>query len=568
MMNRVLPLSAALALAACATTTPPVTGSATAIPVRIVGINDFHGNLEPIRRLYTYTHGDGSAEQVQVGGVAALASLVGNLRGDSPYSLVVSAGDLISASPLVSSLFLDEPTVTAMGRLGLEFSAVGNHEFDRGWRELKRMQDGGCEQLTMRAPCQVEQFAGASFTMLSANVAFAEGGETLFPAAGLKRIEGPEGEVAVGVIGLTLKDTPTLVTPGGVEGLIFSGEAQAINRQVQPLVDQGADAIVVAIHQGLYSDLPPDAPGCEGIRGPLLEILAEIDPRVDLVVSGHTHQTYICDYSTIDPARRFLVTSAGYGGTFVTDIVLTIDPTRGEVIASTARNVLVRSDGASAGAIDQDLAAYVARHAAAAREVSERPVGRIAGEGSKPGPATEETSLGNAIADAQLFATRDAGARIAFMNNSGIRAGLVPGADGTVTFGDIFTVQPFGNQLITRTYSGAQLLALLEQQFDDEGFVQTFSASQGFALTYDMGRAAGARVVGASLDGQSIDPSASYRVTMNSFLAAGGDSFTVFTQGEGSVVGPVDLDAFELWLKQEPVRALPPTGRITDATRR
>lgn len=561
-------MSAAFVLCACATTPPPVAGPQATIPVRIVGINDFHGNLEPIRRPFTYVHGEGSTEQVQVGGVAALAAVVGNFRGSSPYSLVVSAGDLISASPLVSSLFLDEPTVTAMGRLGLEFSAVGNHEFDRGWRELKRMQNGGCEQLTMRAPCQVEQFAGASFTILSANVAFAENGETLFPAAELKRLDGPNGEVVVGVIGLTLKDTPSLVTPGGVEGLVFSDEAQAINRQVQPLVDQGADAIVVAIHQGLYSDLPPDAPGCDGIEGPLLAILAEIDPRVDLVVSGHTHQTYICDFATIDPARRFLVTSAGYGGTFVTDIVLTIDPLQGDVIATTARNILVRSDGASAGAIDHDLAAYVARYTAAAREVAERPVGRIAGDGRKPGPATEETSLGNAIADAQLFATHDAGARIAFMNNSGIRAGLVPAADGTLTFGDIFTVQPFGNQLVTKSFTGAQLLALLEQQFDDEGFVQTFSASQGFALTYDMNRPAGARVVAASLDGQPIDPAASYRVTMNSFLAAGGDSFTVFTQGEDSAVGPVDLDALELWLRQEEVRTLPPTGRITDATTR
>lgn len=565
MMNRFLPLSA-FALCACATTAPPVAGPQPTIPVRIVGINDFHGNLEPIRRPFTYVHGDGSTEQVQVGGVAALAAVVGNLRGSSPYSLVVSAGDLISASPLVSSLFLDEPTVTAMNLLGLEFSAVGNHEFDRGWRELKRMQDGGCEQLTMRAPCQVEPFAGASFAILSANVAFAESGETLFPAAGLKRLDGPDGKVEVGVIGLTLKDTPSLVTPGGVEGLVFSDEAQAINRQVQPLLDQGADAIVVAIHQGLYSDLPPDAPGCNGIDGPLLAILSEIDPRVDLVVSGHTHQNYICDFAMIDPARRFLVTSAGYGGTFVTDIVLTIDPAKGDVTASTARNVLVRSDGASAGAIDHDLAAYVERHAAAAREVSERPVGQIAGQGRKPGPATEETSLGNAIADAQLFATRDAGAQIAFMNNSGIRAPLVPAADGTVTFGDIFTVQPFGNQLVTKGFTGAQLLALLEQQFDDEGFVQTFSASAGFALTYDMSRPPGSRVVGASLDGQPIDPAASYRVTMNSFLAAGGDSFTVFTQGTNDTVGPVDLDAFELWLRQEDVRVLPQTGRITDAT--
>ena len=554
-----------LALSACATATidPSDTLSASPVTVRVIGTNDFHGNLEPLRRPFNERHADGTSDPVSVGGLAAYAATIGLLRQQNEYSLVISAGDMIGASPLISSLFLDEPTITAMNELGLDFAAVGNHEFDRGWRELQRIQTGGCNKLSMREPCQVEPFKGASFTILSANVIHKDGGEPLFPASAIRVFGTGDGAVSVGVIGLTLEATPTLVTPSGVDGLGFIDEAQAINAEVEQLEEAGADAIVVAIHQGLYSDLPYDQPGCDGINGPLLEILARLDKRVDLVVSGHTHQFYVCDYSTIDPERNFLITSAGYGGAFVTDIALTIDPRIGDVTAKQARNVLVRSDGSASGGIDTDAASYVATYAAATKSLAERPVGRISGDGRDPGPATEETSLGNAIADAQLAATREAGAQIAFMNNSGIRTALSKAEDGTVTFADIYAVQPFSNTLITRSYSGAQLLALLEQEFDDEGFVQTFSPSEGFVMSYDMRRPIGQRVVSVTLHGKPIDPSASYRVTMNSFLASGGDSFTVFTQGSDSTTGPIDLDAFEAWLAEEEVRTLPSIGRVT-----
>ena len=335
---------------------------------------------------------------------------------------------------------------------------------------------------------------------------------------------------------------------------------------------------MVAIHQGLAPEPGTPFSGCGAIAGPLREILERLDPRVDLVVSGHTHRSYVCDFATVDPARGFTVTSAGYGGSMLTDIALTIDPAANAVTGVTARNVVVRNAPAEAGAAtdpafaafapDPGIAAYVARYAAAAHAAESRPVGRISGPAPDPGPATEETALGNLIADAQLFATRDAGARIALMNNSGVRAAILPAEDGTVTFGDIYAAQPFGNTLVTKTFTGAQLLALLEQQFDDEGFVQTFSVSEGFALSYDMGRPAGGRVVSATLDGKPIDPAASYRVTMNSFLAAGGDSFTVFAQGSDAVTGPVDLDAMEAYLRAVEIRALPETGRVTDLTAR
>ncbi|MBD3729303.1 MAG: bifunctional metallophosphatase/5'-nucleotidase [Sphingomonadales bacterium] len=552
-------LALPLALAGCATL-PAATAPET-VRVRIIGINDFHGNLQPLGRKLTITDADGTREEVRVAGAAALASAIESHRAQDKYSLVISAGDLISASPLISSLFLDEPTITAMNRIGLDFNAVGNHEFDRGWKELRRMQDGGCDKNTLRTPCAIEPFAGAKFSFLAANVAFKDSGQTLFPASAMRSFGKGRGEVKIGIIGLTLKDTPMLVTPSGVAGLDFSDEANAINGQVARLEGDGADAIVVAIHQGLFSDQPYDRPSCDGINGELLDILKRLDPRVDLVISGHTHQFYICDYSTIDPSRHFLVTSAGYGGSFLTDIALTIDPKAGDVVAREAHNVLVRADGPS----DPDIATYVGKYAAAASAEANRVVGRVSGAADKAG-SMDETALGNLVADAQLAATREAGAQIAFMNNSGLRAALEPGADGQVTFANIYAVQPFANTLITRSYTGRQLLALLEQEFDDEGIHQTFSASEGFALSYDMSRPIGSRVVGATLNGRAIDPDATYRITMNSFLAAGGDGFTVFKDGTDTVTGPLDLDAMEAYFATAPLIQLPATGRITDLT--
>lgn len=571
-----LSVAAALLLGACATLPETSEPSAEPVTVKIVGLNDFHGNLEPLERPIRVADEEGVVREVRAGGAAYLASAVAKYRKGGDHSLVIAAGDLIGASPLVSSLFLDEPTIGAMNRIGLDFNAVGNHEFDRGWHELTRMQQGGCEKHGLREPCAVEpDFAGADFSFLAANV-ITRGGETLFPGYAIRRFGTGAREIAIGVIGLTLRDTPTLVTPSGVDGLTFGDETEAINALVPEIARQGADAVVVAIHQGLAPEPGTPYSGCGALAGPLRAILERLDPRVDLVISGHTHRTYVCDFAAVDPERDFTVTSAGYGGTLLTDITLTIDPAANEVTGVAARNVVVRrADGSPAApaafeafAPDAGIAAYVARYAQAADEAESRPVGKISGPARDPGPATEETPLGNLIADAHLFGTREAGAQIALMNNSGIRAAILPAADGTVTFGDIYAAQPFGNTLVTKSYSGAQLLALLEQQFDDDGFAQTFSVSDGFAFSYDMGRAAGSRVVSATLGGEPIDPAARYRVTMNSFLAAGGDTFTVFAEGADAVTGPVDLEAMEEYLAAAGIRPLPEIGRIADLTER
>ena len=304
-MFRFVSILAALALAACTATPPPAPISAKQPhSLRVIGLNDFHGNLEPLPRPVRVVEADGSERRVTAGGAAWLASAVREARQGARHSLTIAAGDLIGASPLVSSYFLDEPAIGAMNRIGLDINAVGNHEFDRGWRELKRIQDGGCEKFTVREPCAVENpYPGADFQFLAANVIMPDG-STLFPAHTIRRFGEGDDSFAVGVIGLTLKNTPMLVTPEGVAGLTFTAEAEAINRAVAELANQRVEAIIVAIHEGLYTEAGYNDKSCDGVSGPLLQILKGVDPRVDLVISGHTHWAYVCDFTDIDPIPR------------------------------------------------------------------------------------------------------------------------------------------------------------------------------------------------------------------------------------------------------------------------
>ena len=551
----------ACAVSACASVPPPAP-----VTVRIIGINDFHGNLLPHQRKNDAgpLTPDGTAFEAPVGGAAVLATAVRQLRAQNADSLVISAGDLISASPLVSSLFLDEPSVEVMNRIGLDFNAVGNHELDRGWQELLRMQNGGCEQFGLRQPCQIENpFKGADFQFLAANVKQPDG-SLLFPAYGIKRFGSGEREVSVAVIGLPLRGVPALVSPSGIKGLTFGDEAEAVNALVPHLLKEGVDAIIVAIHQGFAEDGYYDSgDDCGGAIGPLDDILKRLDPRVDLVISGHTHRYYICEYSQFDPSRDFLVTSTGYGAGMIADLVVTVDPATHDVRVKAAEMVLVQSDDPNFRrfAPDPEIAAYVARYEDASRALAERPAGRISGPAREDG---WENALGNMIADAQLAATHANGAQIAFMNEGGVRADLVPAApDGTVTFGQIYAVQPFGNVLMTMDLTGTQVAAALEQQFTVPDAAEILSVSEGFTYTLDRTKPVGQRVSDMRLNGQPIMPDANYRVTVNNFLAGGGDHFTVFAQPDEKTVGPLDLDAFEAWIDTEGGRELPATDRIT-----
>ncbi len=569
MIRQLLAIPLALGLAACATVPRPLSERTPApVTVRIIGLNDFHGALEPVQRPITLEDGQGGRQEVYAGGAAWLAGAVARLRAQNPFNMAIGAGDLISASPLASSLFLDEPTVGVMNRVRLDFTSVGNHEFDRGWRELKRLREGGCEKFTLRQPCAVEQdYKGTDYPILAANVRMPDG-STLFPGYGIKRFGSGADAVAVGVIGLTLKGTAQIVAPAGIEGLTFEDEAQSINALVPRVLADGADAVVVAIHQGLVPETGDSFTGCGAMAGDLRAILEQLDPRIDLVISGHTHKAYVCDFAQVDPARRFTVTSAGSAGTLLTDIAVTIDPRRDDVTAISARNVPVQSAGEGrpvnpgfeAFEPNAEVAAYVARYVAAAAQVADRPVGRISGPARRGGAGS---SLGNLIADAQLAATRGAGAQVAFMNPGGIRSDLTAREGGVVTFGDIYAVQPFGNTLVTMSYTGAQLLQILEQQFANPNEPKILAVSDGFTMTLDPGRPAGQRVVRAALNGQPIDPAATYRITLNNFIAAGGDGFAAFRQGTDPVVGPLDLDAIEQYLRAGDVTQVPPPGRVT-----
>jgi 5'-nucleotidase len=574
MTKRLATAAFLLALGGCATTAP---GPVPPVEVKLIAFNDFHGNLEPPKSAVDAPRREEGSVRVPAGGAAYLASAIARLRSANPNNVVVSAGDMIGASPLVSAVFLDEPTVHAMNLIGVDFNAVGNHEFDKGRDELVRMQKGGCAKHTARQPCAIEPFGGARFSFLAANVR-TEGGATLFPASGMRSFGSGRSKVRVGFIGLTLKETATLVTPAGVAGLTFADEAETINALVPKLRAEGADAIVVLIHQGLSTRVGYNDKGCDGVDGDLLPILARLDPAIDLVVSGHTHNAYICDYGRIDPTRPILVTSAGRYGTMVTDIGLTIDPAAGRVTARRADNLIVQSEAYGSVALsdrypryepDSAVAALVRRYAEKAGPMASRVVGRMTGPAKREKTPSGEQVLGDIVADAHLAATRASGARIAFTNGSGVRADIEP-AGGDVTFGQIFAAQPFGNSLAVKSFTGRQIRALLEQQFDSGSNTATspnmLLPSANLRFAYDLSRPAGQRIVELLVDGAPIDDSAIYRVAMNSFLATGGDNFTVFKEGTDPAGGPLDLDALEAWIAQSSPLTPPVPDRIRDVT--
>lgn len=577
---RALPLVALAFTAACAAPqatrqTAPASAPVAAAPVEvgIIAINDFHGALEPPKASVDAPGPDGKPIAVPAGGGAWLASAVDSIKAKHANNVVVAAGDLTSASQLASSLHLDEPAVGVMNRIGLEFNAVGNHEFDRGPTELMRLQNGGCEKNTRLQPCQLEQFKGATYKYLAAATYKADG-TTLFPATGLKTFGSGANRVTVGFVGLSLKTVPLLVSPNQLKGLTFGDEAEAINRAIPVLKAEGADAVVVLIHQG-GTTTAKDPDSCEGFTGDIKPILDRLNPGVDLVVSGHTHWQYVCQYGQSGDGSPILLTSGGVYGKLVTDITLTIDPATHKVIAKKAHNVIVQSPGYASARGDvpnttaypqfqprADVAEYVAGYVKDAKGLIERPVGKLSGPAAKGhGEGNTGGDLGNLIADSQLAGAKAAGSQIAFTNPFGIRAPIDPAADGTVTFGQVYAVEPFNNELVTMTLTGEQVRAVIEDGLDDDGAKQVLSPSAGLKFTYDMRRPSRSRVVSLTLNGKPVTPGAKYRVTAVNFLAEGGDGFATFKQGTDVERGMIDNEAFQEWLAAVPVRQVPKESR-------
>lgn len=553
-----LPISlvTACAIAPRVADAPPTVPPPLPIEVQVLAFNDFHGNLE-VPAPMEVTEADGRKVKIASGGAAHLAAALQQARAGRLHTVTVSAGDTIGATPLTSALFLDEPTITAMNMLGLEFNAVGNHEFDKGVLELQRMQEGGCVQHTRRLPCVVEPFAGSKFRYLAANVITGDG-TTLLPATGIKDF----GPVRIGFIGMTLKDTASLVTPAGVAGVRFADEAATANALVPRLKAEGADTIVLLIHQGGKLPTFGRGNGCEGFYGEINDIVPKLDPAITTIVSGHTHWAYVCNDRADGARSRRLLTSAGKNGYMVTDIRLSFDPRTRTLLDQRAENLIV---GTGERGSDAAMKAYVDKYVAAAAPLANRVVGRLTATAAR---STDdgESAAANLIADSMLAATRakgKGGAEIALVNATGVRVDL-PG--GAVRYKDAFAMMPFQNNLVVLSLTGAEIKEAIEQQFDRpirEGFTNPsmLAPSQGFAYRYDFKRPVGSRVVAMSLDGRPIDPARVYRVVVNNYLASGGDGLKAFTKGRNVAdPGIIDVDALIAWIA--PGRAPPQTGRV------
>ena len=503
------------------------------VDVRILAINDFHGYLRPSPGGIRITDPADKTKKIVVpaGGSETMATLVKQLRANRENTIFVAAGDLIGASPFLSAMFHDEPSIESLSMMGLEIASVGNHEFDEGKDELLRMQNGGCHPVDK---CQgPHAFTGAKFHYLAASTVEKATGKTVFPPYEIREFEG----IPVAFIGLTLKGTAGIVSPTGIAGLEFKDEADTVNALVPELKTHGVEAIVVLIHEGGYPT--GDYNECPGISGAIVDIVRKFDKAVDVVISGHTHQAYVCE---IDGR---LVTSGDKYGTLVTTIDLKLDRASRDIISAKADNVIVRT---GAIAKDAEQTALLEAYEKFSAPIANRPAGSVREPLSRVPNNAGESPLGDIIADAQLAATQASekgDAVIALTNPGGIRTDIAGKDDGAVSYADIFASQPFRNQLITLTLTGAQIKDTLEQQWIDPTRPRILQVSNGFSYSWDGAKSYGDRVAldRMSLNGKPIDAATTYRVTVNNYLAVGGDGFTALKQGTAALVGVYDSDA-------------------------
>jgi 5'-nucleotidase len=565
----------------------------TTTDVHVLAFNDLHGNLEAgTNNIYGHF----------AGGAAYLAKAIKDKQAQyRHHEATVFGGDNIGASPLANGLFFEEPITVATNLMNVDFGSVGNHEFDKGSTELLRIQNGGCRPVEgcTAAPYALPNgtttnvFPGADFRYLAANVVVDATGKTLFSAYATKTFRTDHGnrKLEVGFIGEVLRDTPTIVTPTGVAGLTFEDEADTANAIVRSKKAKQVDAWVLVIHQGGQQSGSAALNGCAGnLAGSDIDKIAQrLDPAIKVIVSAHTHNEYRCTVTAAGVTR--LVTSAASFGRVLTDITLTLDDKTGGLVQAGAENQIVdnalnpRVDSTTVRQPDPSredpaVQAVVNQYVTASAPLANQVIGRIQGDLTRTGSPFGESALGDVIADAQYVATQPTnlgGAQLAFMNPGGIRADLLFSAvssggeaPGEVTYGEAFTVQPFGNSLVTKTMTGDMIRRLLQQQFQNCGgtapaagrFLQISST-----FSYEQDPAAGTceeKIGDMWVDGVLVGPTDSFRVTMNNFLAFGGDGFTVFTEGTDALGGAQDIDALVAYFQaSEPGGvAVPPLDRI------
>jgi 5'-nucleotidase len=581
-----------LALSSCGSSDAPAGPPFT---VKVIGFNDYHGNLESPGTFGTTTAVP-VADRPVVGGADVIAGHVAKLKSQNSEHVVVGAGDLIGATPLISAAFLDEPAIETLNRIGLEFSAVGNHEFDRGSAELLRLQNGGCKVTGgVQDPNSCKgaavgtpvPFEGAKFKWLSANVTSVATGKPLLPAYGIKKFK----EVNVAFIGMTLKATPTIVTPTGVAGLSFQDEADTVNKLIPELKALGIEAIGVLLHEGGFqTGTLGDINGCEGnlAGSALAAIVSKLDDAVDFVVSGHTHSAYNCKLANAK-GRAISVTSSSAFGRVLTDIDLTLDPATRDVTAVVAINRLNSAVDASITK-DAKVASIVTAYKGLVSPIANTVIGAVSADLlNTRSDAACNMPAGNLIADAQLNATKSVGfgeAVLALMNGGGVRT---PGftfnqsaaaeGNGNVTYGEAFTTQPFGNSLVTMTLTAQNIKNVLEEQFagckgQSATATRFMIPSAGFKYRWDGSKACDARIFSVALTtsagtetlvdaaGVVLNPSKPYRVTVNNFMADGGDGYSTFLQGTSRLGGAQDIDALVSFMATYKKPAVPYTPNL------
>ena len=544
------------------------------VDLQLLSFNDYHGHLQ--------STSPGTVEGQAAGGSEYLAAKLNQLRAGQKHSLTVAAGDLIGGSPAISGLFHDEPAVESLNAMKLDVSGVGNHEFDEGVTELLRMQNGGCHPVD---GCYFpnQPFSGADFQWLAANVVEQATGKTPLPPYWVKKVN----NIKVGFIGMTLEGTPSIVAAAGIKGYDFLDEAQTANKIVPVLQAQGVQSIIVLLHEGVTQDpAPGDINACKDITGPVVQINGQLDPAIDAVITGHTHQPYNCSLPGPDGVER-MVTSAYSYGRVVTEMNLVLDKRTKDVRRdlSTATNHAVLQ---SALTPDPALTAVINKWLPLYEGAGNTPVGTITADitrgGTPPGTSRGvESTVGNLVADAQAWATSFNGAQVAFMNPGGLRGDLTYAqsageGDGVVTYGEAFTVQPFGNTLVTFPMTGAQIISVLKEQCQPNkagGSTHPFlhlGVSQGFSYTLSKtiegGNCTSVSVTNVALNGVALDPGATYIVTANTFLADGGDNFTTFKAINPALRQPGgnDLEMLTNYLGTFSPVAPPSTDRVTEVT--